>query len=32
LERGIEAIHVGRLVPSSRFEGQAIAVEERVWP
>jgi hypothetical protein len=31
-ERGIEAIHVGRLVPSSRFEGQAIAVEERVWP
>jgi len=32
LERGIEVIHVGRLVPSSRFEGQAIAVEERVWP
>lgn len=32
LERGIESIHVGRLVPSSRFEGQAIAVEERVWP
>jgi hypothetical protein len=32
LERGIEAIHVGRLAPASRFEGQSLAVEERVWP
>ena len=32
LERGVEAIVVGRLQPSSRFQGQEIAVEERVWP
>lgn len=32
LERGVEAIHVGRLMPSTRFQGQAIAVEQRVWP
>lgn len=32
LERGVEAIHVGRLEPSTRFQGQGIAVEERVWP
>lgn len=31
-ERGVEAIHVGRLEPSTRFQGQRIAVEERVWP
>lgn len=31
-ERGVEAIHVGRVGPSSRFPGQAITVEERVWP
>lgn len=32
LERGVEAIHVGRLIASSRLQGQAIAVEQRVWP
>lgn len=32
LERDVEAIHVGRLEPSTRFQGQTIAVEERVWP
>ncbi|MFO0038302.1 MAG: hypothetical protein ACK522_05095 [Synechococcaceae cyanobacterium] len=32
LERGVEAIYVGRLMPSTRFQGQAIAVEQRVWP
>jgi hypothetical protein len=31
-ERGVEAIHVGRVGPSSRFQGNAITVEERVWP
>jgi hypothetical protein len=31
-ERGVEAIHVGRIGPSDRFQGQAITVEERVWP
>jgi hypothetical protein len=32
LERGVEAIHLGRVLPSSRFQGNAITVEERVWP
>jgi hypothetical protein len=31
-ERGVEAVHVGRVGPSSRFQGNAITVEERVWP
>jgi hypothetical protein len=32
LERGVEAIHLGRVLPSTRFQGNAITVEERVWP
>jgi hypothetical protein len=31
-ERGVVAIHAGRVVPSPRFEGNTILVEERVWP
>jgi hypothetical protein len=31
-ERGIRAIHVGHLVPSTAFAGNTITVEERVWP
>ncbi len=31
-ERGVEAIHVGRVGPSSRFQGNGITVDERVWP
>jgi hypothetical protein len=31
-ERGIQAIHVGRVVPSTAFSGNTITVEERVWP
>ena len=30
--RGIAAIHVGRVVPSTAFAGNTITVEERVWP
>jgi hypothetical protein len=31
-DRGIRAIHVGRVVPSSAFAGNTITVDERVWP
>jgi hypothetical protein len=31
-ERGIQAIHVGRVVPSTAFDGNTITVDERVWP
>jgi len=31
-DRGIRAIHVGRVVPSTAFAGNTITVEERVWP
>jgi len=31
-ERGIQAIHVGRVVPSTAFTGNTITVDERVWP
>jgi hypothetical protein len=30
--RGVAAIHVGRVVPSTAFAGNTITVEERVWP
>jgi hypothetical protein len=31
-DRGIRAIHVGRVVPSTAFAGNTITVDERVWP
>lgn len=31
-ERGIRAIHVGRVVPATAFAGNTITVDERVWP
>ncbi len=31
-DRGVAAIHVGRVVPSTAFAGNTITVEERVWP
>ena len=31
-ERGIQSIHVGRVVASTTFAGNTITVEERVWP
>jgi len=31
-ERGIQAIHVGRVVPSTAFAGNTITVDGRVWP
>jgi hypothetical protein len=31
-DRGIRAIHVGRVVPSTTFDGNTITVDERVWP
>jgi len=31
-DRGIQAIHVGRVVPSTSFAGNTITVDERVWP
>lgn len=30
--RGVEAIHVGRLTPSTRFTGNTISVDQQVWP
>ena len=30
--RGVEAIHVGRLTPSTGYAGNAISVEHQVWP
>lgn len=32
LERGVREIHIGRIVPSARFEGNEIRPEQRVWP
>jgi len=31
-DRGVQEIHVGRVEASSRFHGDTIKVEERVWP
>lgn len=31
-ERGVAEIHIGRIVPSSRFQGNEIRPEQRVWP
>ncbi len=31
-ERGVSEIHIGRIVPSSRFQGNEIRPEQRVWP
>jgi hypothetical protein len=31
-ERGVSEIHIGRIVSSSRFEGNEIRPEQRVWP
>jgi hypothetical protein len=31
-ERGVSEIHIGRIVPSSRFQGDEIRPEQRVWP
>lgn len=31
-ERGVRAIHVGQIVPSSSFEGSTITVGSQVWP
>ena len=30
--RGVEAIHVGRLTPSTGFAGNTISVDQQVWP
>ena len=30
--RGVEAIHVGRLTPATGYAGNAISIEQQVWP
>lgn len=31
-DRGVEAIHVGRLSPATSFSGNTISVDQQVWP
>jgi hypothetical protein len=31
-ERGVAEIHIGPIVSSSRFQGNEIRPEQRVWP